>query len=751
METSTHDSTSDQLLVRPQKRYLVACGILLAITAAVGLVSLNQHETLRDTSDSFSEFTDLDAKAFPRASRELLHIRSLLASDPLDTASLELRRSFAAQRINEINGRRVLSLLDDDGVARTDELEQEWTQRVNPAIEMIVASGQLPAPASVNELVADLLELEGQYNRLSDASEIHRRASGFDLSQRIGDALDDSRSSLVAIATVGILLSGFAVGLGIWLVRLTRQLAESRSKLQRADRQIRTLSQVAALTSRMVLVLDDRGQITWANDGFRNRMDFHDEIIGTPFWSLLHCGADGVEGAHATRDRLLDFEDFETEVCSYARDGEAVPVHIEVRSVVDDQGDVENLVVIAADVGDRQRTEEVLRKATDEAEALARSKSNFLATMTHEIRTPLHSIIGVSELLLDTEQTTEQQRYCEVARSAGTHLLEIVNDILSYSALDAGQVDLDIDVFDLDAVVAEAIAILEPSARTQGTTLSYVQADANPGLVEGDATRISHILINLLGNAVKFSPGGHVDVIVGRQGDLTSIRVVDTGIGIGDDDLENLFQPFARLDRPVTGAGGGTGLGLVISRRLAEAMHGTVELTSEVGVGTIATLEVPLRSIHAEEHTAIDTSRKLENALLDDETYPPWVGLRVLLVGDDDVGSEVLSQMLEHLECRHDVVRNGWAGLTAALSGEFDLVLLDVPESTLDSLDVVARLQELEPHRRPALVAVTESLLLGHRRRFIDAGIEEFVAKPVRFASLTALLSRSSQHRMTEL
>jgi len=397
------------------------------------------------------------------------------------------------------------------------------------------------------------------------------------------------------------------------------------------------------------------------------------------------------------------------------------------------------------DVTERNRAATELAIARDQAVEASNMKSAFLANVSHEIRTPMNGVLGMTELLLDMGLTEPQRECAEQVTRSGEQMLSLINDILDISKIETGHLDLELADFDLDETVKETCSVAGALARSKGLRLD-LEIDAGvPPCVRGDGRRLGQILLNLVSNAVKFTATGAITVRVNaRPGPgpqaSTAIRVevVDSGIGIDPASLARMFEPFTQADVSTTRQYGGTGLGLAIARELVELMGGTIGAESEPGRGSTFWFEVVL--------AAAETSATLPAPAPEANVggAPVWLNSPLVLVAEDSqINQIVAARSLERCGCRVEVVGDGREALKALEARRYDAVLMDCQMPDMDGYQATAELRRREAGaRRTPVIAMTAHAMDGDRKRCIDAGMDDYISKPMRHTALVAALMR---------
>lgn len=406
------------------------------------------------------------------------------------------------------------------------------------------------------------------------------------------------------------------------------------------------------------------------------------------------------------------------------------------------------MVSIARRQAEIESQNELLADAVERANSAAQAKSQFLANMSHEIRTPLNGVVGMLDLLLGSTLPEKERDFANLARLSARGLAIIVNDILDFSKIEAGKLDIVRTEFDLRSNLHELMEGLRPAAEEKGLALNVVIDEDVPCIVNGDADRIRQVLVNLVGNAVKFTAAGFVDVrvscVFGRAGSLrVRFSVKDTGIGVPKDRLNRLFKAFSQADVSNTRMFGGTGLGLAISKQLTELMGGSIGVESDEGKGSTFFIVLPLESRTTPKVMTSDPVRSVAEAGGMSDTEREGA-MHLLLAEDNEINQIVATEILKAAGYVCVIAPNGVRAIEEARKERFDLVLMDCQMPEMDGFDATREIRKLEAigevrartGDRLPIIALTANAMKGDKERCLDAGMDGYETKPVESARL---------------
>jgi PAS domain S-box-containing protein len=508
------------------------------------------------------------------------------------------------------------------------------------------------------------------------------------------------------------------------------RLEEELLSLKSADEQQSLLSLVASKTDSAVVILDQDGFIEWVNDGFVRMTGYElAEVVGRRPPDVLHGPATDLDTAEEIAEAVRNRHGLTWEILHYRKDGHKYWASGSLTPAFDEEGTQARSIAVYTDVTKRRQAQEALEQAKEAAETASRAKSEFLANMSHEIRTPMNAVIGMTDLALCTDLTPEQRGYLTMVRESAESLLRLLNDILDLSKIEAGKMEIDAVNFNLTDLVAETTKALAVRASQKALELACHAPSAVPQHLVGDPARLRQVLINLVGNAIKFTEQGEVVVRVEPEWQTEDevalhFSVRDTGIGISADRLQQIFEPFRQGDSSTTRRFGGTGLGLTISAQLIELMHGKIWVQSKLGKGSTFhfSLRLKLQAESLAPPATIDVGE--------------LKGTRVLVVDDNATNRLILKEYLLGWGMQPTLAENAERALTelrnaAARGRPFTLVLSDAIMPGTDGFGLAERISQESALGVATIMMLSSADRPGALARCRQLGVAAYLTKPV--------------------
>jgi PAS domain S-box-containing protein len=523
------------------------------------------------------------------------------------------------------------------------------------------------------------------------------------------------------------------------------ELKKERTERLHAQEENRQLAEAVKNSPVSIVITDREGSIEYVNPKFTELTQYSfDEAIGkNP--RILNADVQSKQHFESMWNTILAGKDWHGEFCNRRKNGELFWELASISPILDEDGTIRHFVAVKEDITTRKLTEKNLNEARHQAEEASKQKSQFLANMSHEIRTPMNAMIGLSELALETSLTDQQHDYLSKIQSSSKGLLNVLNDILDYSKIEAGKLDLEEHLFSLPEIIEEVGSLFEDQAKQKGIELQLFIDDAVPSFLHGDPSRLRQVLINLVGNGLKFTQKGTVKInvsLLGQTEEQVQLKfaVIDSGIGIPADKFEKLFRPFSQVDTSHTRRYGGTGLGLAISNELIEMMGGRLEVESVSGSGSAFFFVLDFKSGGNEEDIYLQdqqNSQKMDKLMAMQQID----GACILLVEDNSINQQIAAEILAKAHVDVVIANNGAEAVekyTASLAKAipFAAVLMDIQMPILDGYEATGEIREIElyqpgPACHVPIIAMTAHTMSGDREKGLASGMDDYIGKPV--------------------
>ena len=528
-------------------------------------------------------------------------------------------------------------------------------------------------------------------------------------------------------------------------IRMTGTSQDVTENVQKEE--LTKLVLAATQSYNSVVIIDKDQNIEWVNEGFTRLTNYTLKDLKGKSISVLR----GSNGKQITQQKnifesiLKEKKPVTFENVNYTKNGKEYWVITTATPILGKDGQIERIIAIETDISLRKqieeeliaeqslnkvnRTLEELTAAKKELEESMKVKAQFMANMSHEIRTPMNAVIGFTDLLLKTQLSPEQKQYIDAVKTSGKNLLVIINDILDFSKIESGKLEFEQINFRLSQVISTVTELMLPKAGEKNIRLS-TRIDQNiPDHLIGDPTRLNQILLNLVGNGIKFTNQGEVKITVDLQSEINGMEalkfsIIDTGIGIPEDKLSNLFKAFTQVSNETTRKYGGTGLGLVIAKQLIELQGGTISVQSKVGEGSTFSFHLKFK-----KSNTIETGQKNSIENLDIKELE---GLTVLLVEDNLLNQILAKKILTDWKLKVEVAENGLIAIDKLEKSNFDLILMDIQMPEMDGYAATQYIREkmLSPKQDTPIIAMTAHALTGEAEKCLKAGMNDYISKP---------------------
>lgn len=536
-----------------------------------------------------------------------------------------------------------------------------------------------------------------------------------------------------------------AIQLALDLSRSRKEKTEALENLRQSEKQLKVITDVLPA---MLAYISTDFKIIFCNkicdDWFKKQISnlSIEEVLGKTVFESILSGL----------DKLLNGEQLSFE--SEFSENENAPKFVNITLVSDRQSvnrSVNGFVCLITDITDHKVYENMLKEAKHEADAANQAKSQFLANMSHEIRTPLNSIMGLSDLLI-TDYRNEKERtvWAEKIMRNSEHLKKVIDDILDLSKIEAGKLQVEPGFTSVTKVVAQVKSILAPLAKEKDISLHFEISNSIPEIIYTDAVKLRQILLNIIGNAIKFSEVGPIEITAYMKSEVEfGFLVKDHGAGMSEDQVSHLFEPFTQLDNSMTRRFGGTGLGLALAKKLAKALGGDVVLAqSQLGHGS--TFSVFIDPGPVDETRQISSFETLFEKGVDkikpvETNSTPFKGYRILLVEDSEDNQFLIRHFLELEGVHVDVASDGQEGVEKALAAPYDVILMDIQMPVLDGYNATARLRQAG--LKTPIIAFTAHAFQSEKERCLKIGFNDFLAKPIKKQNLLDSISKFTKEK----
>ena len=506
---------------------------------------------------------------------------------------------------------------------------------------------------------------------------------------------------------------------------------------KRAEEELQILSLVASKTNTGVNIQDNEGITTWVNQSLEKMTGYTlSELRGHQIGNILSPHYDQ-ELISTARNKSKNNESYSIEVLAAKKDGTPIWFSVSNTPIINSKGAVERQIDLVTDITQRKQVEQEMIDAKEQALKLSQAKEMFLSVMSHEIRTPLNAVIGMTHLLLDNEPKISQVDDLNILKFSGENLLHIINDILDFTKIETGNMELEVFPFNLKTLANDIINSLQVNVKKKGNELKLLFDPRIPAYILGDKNRLYQVLMNFLGNAIKFTDDGRVQlkIMLVGQSELSSVirfEIEDNGIGIPKDKQSYIFETFTQAKTDISRKYGGTGLGLAITKKLLNMYNSEITVDSTEGIGTTFSFEI-----------AFSKTNEIAANLGNGTEMTVFTGKRILVVDDNEINILIAKRILSKWGLEIDSAINGYEAIDKVMAEKYDLVFMDIKMPGIDGFETTGIIRDISGayYKTLPIIALTASTLKNDHYKFIECGMNGHVLKPFNPEEIKMLLS----------